>query len=89
MTVDGALDLLRSALLAAGYLAGPLLVVALLVGLVTGILQTATQVNEASVIFLLKLLALAATVVWVGPHALQHMIDYTRASFGAISSVVR
>ena len=89
MTVDGALDLLRAALLAAAQLAGPLLVVALVVGLIVGVLQTATQVNEASVIFLLKLLALTATLAVVGPHALEQMVDYTRRSFGAIASVTR
>ena len=87
MTIDGALDLFRAALLAGAQLAGPMLLVALVVGLVTGVLQTATQVNEASVIFLIKLIALTGTLVLVGPHALEQMVDYTRRTFAAIASV--
>jgi flagellar biosynthetic protein FliQ len=59
------------------------------VGLLVGIFQTATQVNEASLSYLAKLIAVAAALVVVGPLMLTQLVDYTRSSIRAISGVVR
>ncbi len=89
MTSDGAIDLLRNAMLIAAQVAGPVLLAALAVGLLVGVFQTATQVNEASVSYLAKLVAVAAALVVIGPLMLSELVDYTRASIRAISGVVR
>lgn len=89
MTTDGAIDLLRNAMLIAAQTAGPILLAALIVGLMVGVFQTATQVNEASVSYLAKLIAVAATLVVLGPLILTGLVDYTRHSIRAISGVVR
>jgi flagellar biosynthesis protein FliQ len=89
MSSDGAIDLLRNAMLIAAQVAGPVLLAALVVGLMVGIFQTATQVNEASVSFLAKLIAVAVALVVLGPLMLTELVDYTRASIKAISGVVR
>ncbi len=89
MTTDGAIDLLRNAMLIAAQAAGPVLLAALIVGLIVGVFQTATQVNEASVSYLAKLIAVAATLVVMGPMILTGLVDYTRQSIRAISGIIK
>ena len=89
MTTDGAIDLLRNAMIIAAQSAGPVLLAALIVGLLTGVFQTATQVNEASVSYLAKLIAVAATLVVMGPMILTGLVDYTRQSIRAISGIIK
>jgi flagellar biosynthetic protein FliQ len=89
MTVDGALELLRNAVLIAAELAGPAILTALLVGVLAGVLQTITQVNEASVSFVLKLLAVCVAFAAVGSHMMSRSVDYTRRTIGGIADVVR
>lgn len=89
MTTDGALELFRNVLVMCAQVAGAPLAVALIVGLVVGVLQTATQVNEASVAFLVKLLAVGGTLVVAGPFVLAKLVEYTRTTIGAISEIVR
>ncbi len=78
-------DLLRTTL----FVAGPLLIVALLSGIVVGIIQTATQVNEASISFLVKVVAVSAVGLALGSQLATYVLDYTRANFEAIAQVVR
>ncbi len=89
MTTDGALELLHGMLLVWAEAAGPALAAALLVGVLVGVLQTATQVNEASVSFVTKLLAVGAAIVVGGPWVLERLVAYTHHSISAISEVVR
>jgi len=89
MTVDGALELLRGAVLIAAELAGPAIGVALIVGIVIGVLQTVVQVNEASLSFVIKLLAVCVCIAILGPRILTRSVDYTRSTIGKIAEVVR
>jgi flagellar biosynthetic protein FliQ len=89
MTVDGALELLQNALLIAAELAGPAILTALVVGVLAGVMQTITQVNEASVSFVLKLLAICVAFAAVGSHMMSRSVDYTRRTIGGIADVVR
>ncbi len=89
MTVDGAIELIRNAMLMAAKTAGPMLIVALMVGLLVGVLQAATQINEASISFVSKLVAVGITLVAVGAWTLRGLVDFTSRSFEAIASVVR
>jgi flagellar biosynthetic protein FliQ len=89
MTVDGAVELFTRAFIAAVKFAGPMLLVALLVGVVVGILQAATQVNEASVSFGAKLLAVGITFAALGSWTLRQFVDYTSRTLASISDIVR
>ncbi len=89
MTVDGALELLRNAMFIAAELAGPAIMTALLVGVFAGILQTITQVNEASVSFVLKMLAVCVAFATIGSHLMSRSVDYTRRTIGGIADVVK
>jgi len=89
MTVDGALELLRNALLFAAELAGPAILTALIVGVLAGVLQTITQVNESSVSFVLKMVAVCVAFAAVGSHLLTRSVEYTRRTIGGIADVVK
>jgi flagellar biosynthetic protein FliQ len=89
MTVDGALELMRNAMFIAAELAGPAILTALLVGVFAGVLQTITQVNEASVSFVLKMLAVCIAFAAMGSHLMSRSVDYTRRTIGGIADVVK
>ena len=69
-------------------LAAPLLVVALVVGLIIGAFQAATQINEQTLSFIPKLLALALAVVVAGPWMLRVLLSYTRELFESIPNLI-
>jgi flagellar biosynthetic protein FliQ len=89
VTVDGVVELFTRAFIAAMKFAGPMLLVALVVGIVVGVLQAATQVNEASVSFGAKLLAVGVAFAVLGSWTLRQFVDYTSRTISSISDVVR
>lgn len=88
MTTEGALSLLMGLLSAAIHMAAPLLAVSLVAGVAVGLAQTVAQVNEASVSFVVKTVAVLAAIAVVGPSLLAYAVQYTRASLLAIEHVV-
>lgn len=89
MTSDGAMELFRNALLIGAKVCGPMLLIALIIGLIVGVLQAATQVNEASISFVIKLLAVGLTALLLGSWTLRQLVDYTSRTISSISEVVR
>lgn len=89
MTTDGAIELIQNAMLMTAKAAGPLLLVALIVGLIVGVLQAATQVNEASISFVSKLVAVGVMLIVLGSWTMRSLVDYTQRSISSISNVVR
>ena len=81
-------DLARNAVMLALLVAGPMLVVALGVGLVVSIIQAVTQIQEQTLAFVPKLLAVAATFLVALPWTLQIMIKYTTELFRSLPSFV-
>ena len=69
-------------------LAAPLLLVALITGLVVGAFQAATQINEMTLSFIPKLLALALALVIAGPWMLKVLVSYTRELFESIPGLI-
>jgi flagellar biosynthetic protein FliQ len=69
-------------------LGAPLLVVALVVGLLVSLFQAATQINEATLSFIPKLLAVFATLVIAGPWMLGVAVDYIRNLISSIPQLV-
>ncbi len=74
----------RDALIILLKLAGPVLVVGLIVGLVVSMLQALTQINESTLVFIPKLLAICATIGILGGFMMQTLGDYTRSVFDQI-----
>jgi flagellar biosynthetic protein FliQ len=69
-------------------LAAPMLVVALVTGLIIGAFQAATQINEQTLSFIPKLLALALTMVVAGPWMLKVLLSYTHELFESIPNLI-
>lgn len=72
----------------AAVLAGPILMALLIVGLVIGILQAATSVNESTVAFVPKLIVFGLVIVLIGPVTLVMFTDYIRELFARIPGLV-
>lgn len=89
MNGDQALGMVLEALRVALWLAGPVLAAALIAGLLVGIAQTVLQINEASVSFVVKVVAVIAVLVVLGPLLASKIVDYTKSSLQAIEHVVR
>ena len=88
MTPESVMTVGSQAMQVTLLLAAPLLLVALLVGLVISNFQAATQLNEATLSFIPKLLGVFATLVIAGPWMLEQMLDYMRQLFGSIPQLV-
>ena len=69
-------------------LAAPLLLVALVTGLIVGAFQAATQINEMTLSFIPKLLATATTLVIAGPWMLKLLVGYTRELIQSIPMLI-
>jgi flagellar biosynthetic protein FliQ len=84
-----AITLMENMMITTAYLGGPVLAASLLAGLLIGILQTATQINEASLSYVVKVIAVVAVLLAVGPQILEKAMEYTRTSFESIAGVVQ
>jgi flagellar biosynthetic protein FliQ len=82
------IELVYQALRMAAVLAGPILMALLIVGLVIGILQAATSVNESTVAFVPKLIVFGLVVVLIGPVTLVLFTDYIKELFARIPGLV-
>jgi len=78
----------RQALEMTMLLAAPLLLVALAIGLLIGIFQAATQINEMTLSFIPKLVGMAGALLVAGPWMLKQLIDYTHALLLSIPALV-
>ena len=88
MTPETVMTLAHQAMYVALLLAAPLLLVALIVGLAISLFQAATQINETTLSFIPKLLAIAVTLVIAGPWMLTTILDYMRQTLTNIPSLV-
>jgi len=70
------------------YLAAPLLLTTLVVGLLIAIFQAATQINEMTLAFIPKLLAIAVVLALAGPWMIGLLVDYIQQLFGRIPGLV-
>ncbi len=69
-------------------MAAPMLLTALIVGLIVSIFQAATQLNEATLQFVPKLVAMFIVLLLFGPWMLQYLIDYIQRLFGSIPQLI-
>lgn len=77
MTPETVIDLGREALTITVLLAAPLLLAALMTGLFVGLFQAATQIQEQTLSFIPKLLAMVIALLATGPWLLQVITDFT------------
>jgi flagellar biosynthesis protein FliQ len=69
-------------------LAAPLLLAALLTGVLVGAFQAATSINEMTLSFIPKLIAISVTIAIVGPWMLKTLIGYTRELITSIPGLI-
>ena len=81
-------DLARNAVMLALLIAGPMLVVALLVGLTVSVLQAVTQIQEQTLAFVPKLVGVSAVFLLALPWVLQLLVKYTTELFRSLPSLV-
>ena len=89
MGPEAVMTIAREAIEISLMLMAPLLLTALVVGLIVGIFQAATQINEATLSFVPKIIGIIATFLLTGPWMLNAILDYMRAVFTNIANVTR
>ena len=88
MSPEYVIKLGQDTLLLVLYLGGPVLVVALVIGLAVSIFQAVTQVHEMTLTFIPKIMAVGITLVLILPWILQRMLDFTRGLLMSIPNLV-
>lgn len=88
MTPETVMDLAHRMLLVTVMISAPLLLIALVAGLLIGMFQAATQINESTLSFIPKLLLLVLTLFATGPWILRVLIDFTHDLYTSIPSVI-
>jgi len=88
MTSDLLTDTARQAVMLGLETAGPVLLVILAVGLLVGTIQAATQIQDQSVGFVVRLLAVAATLVVLLPWMLDRLVVFSTDLFERIPSLL-
>lgn len=88
MTPESVMSMGRQAMEVTLMVAAPMLLVALIIGLIVSIFQAATQINEQTLSFIPKLVGIFAALVIAGPWMLSIMLDYMRQLFSGIPGMI-
>ena len=88
MTPESVMTIGRHAMEVTLMVAAPLLLVALIIGLIVSIFQAATQINEATLSFIPKLIGIFVALIVAGPWMLSVMLDYMRQVFTSIPGLI-
>lgn len=88
MSPQSVITLGQQALYVMLLMAAPMLLTALAVGLVVSILQAATQINEMTLSFIPKLLAIVTALVIAGPWMIAIYVDFVRRLFESIPTAI-
>ncbi len=89
MSVEFVVHIIREAFYTGMLLAAPLLVVSLLVGVVISVLQAATSIQEFTLSFVPKLIAIAVVLVLTLPWMIETIVAFTTTLYHQIPSLVR
>ena len=87
MSLGTAITLVREGVLETLILAGPLLLIAMVVGLIVAILQATTSIQEQTLSFVPKIAAILVGLVIFGRFLLQSLVEYTRRLFESIHNL--
>ncbi len=88
MTPETVLEIGIQTMTVTGLLAAPLLLSALVVGLLIGMFQAATQINEMTLTFVPKLIVVAVVIMIAGPALLNTLLDFTTQLIGRIPDTI-
>ena len=88
MTPEMVMDLAYKGMRMSMTMAAPLLLVTLCVGLLVSLFQAATQINESTLSFIPKVVAVCLVLILAGPMLMEMLVDYTRALFSSLPSLI-
>lgn len=88
MTPGTVMEIGRQAIEVTLVISAPMLLAALVVGLIISIFQAATQLNEATLQFVPKLVVMFLILLLAGPWMLQYLVDYIQRLFGSIPQLI-
>ena len=88
MDTNAVLDIGLAGLLVAGKIAAPMLITALVVGFAISLLQSITQIQEVTLSFVPKAIAVSIALVICGHWMIQEMVSFTNALFEKIPSLL-
>lgn len=88
MTPATVMEIGRQAIEVTLLIAAPMLLAALVVGLIISIFQAATQINEQTLQFVPKLIIMFLVLLLAGPWMLQYLMDYIQRLFGSIPQLI-
>lgn len=88
MTPGTVMEIGRQAIEVTLVISAPMLLSALVVGLIVSIFQAATQLNESTLQFVPKLVVMFLVLLLIGPWMLQYMVDYIQRLFESIPQLI-
>ena len=88
MNQDTVVNLATQAMTLGLEVAGPILIVGLIIGLAVSLFQAVTQIQEQSLSFIPKIIGLALVIVILGPWMLDRLINYTTNLYMSIPSLI-
>jgi flagellar biosynthesis protein FliQ len=89
MDNEFAIEVVNQAIKVTLMLAAPMLIGALLVGILVSIFQAVTQINEQTLSFIPKILVIIAALVIFSPWMMETIVSYTRDLFTSIPELIR
>ena len=89
MTEQFAIDVARNAFMIALQIGGPLLIGSLAVGMLVSVFQAVTQINEATLSFVPKILVVAGALAFLGPWMATTLVSYMVGTFNALPQLAR
>jgi flagellar biosynthesis protein FliQ len=88
MTQDTVVNLATQAMTLALEIAGPILILGLIIGLLVSIFQAVTSIQEQSLSFIPKIIGVAVLIVVLGPWMLDQMVTYAQNLYTSIPSML-
>lgn len=88
MTPEMVMDLAYKGMRMSMIVAAPVLFVTLFVGLLVSLFQAATQINESTLSFIPKIIGVCVALVIAGPLIMEMLVDYTRALFTSLPTLI-
>ncbi|TCO79933.1 flagellar biosynthesis protein FliQ [Marinisporobacter balticus] len=83
------IDLLQQAMLNVILLSAPMLVLGLIVGLAVSVFQATTQIQEQTLSFVPKIIAILVAIIVFGPWILSRIVDYTEGLFMNLNDFIK
>jgi flagellar biosynthetic protein FliQ len=87
MTDQTVIDLGSQAIMVTMQVAAPVLITTMVIGVIISIFQAATQINEQTLTFIPKIIAITAAMIVCGPWILQVMLGFTKDIFNGIPGI--